>query len=67
MNQLFDLGILGPRQVHADRLRDRKREIHADPSIRELSAHAGTVPPCRTSEFPHERLQFGQIRRRDSK
>ena len=36
VNQLFDLGILGPRQVHADRLWDRKREIHAYAPIRDL-------------------------------
>ena len=33
VNQLFHLGILGPRQVHADRLRDRKRDSSTTSAI----------------------------------
>ena len=39
VNQRFDLGILGPGQVHAERLGNRKREIQADPPVRNLFLH----------------------------
>src|SRR6516164_2871597 len=53
VNELFDLGVLSPRQVHADRLRDRKREIHAYAPIRDffLDRDFGLG---RLVQFPHD-------------